>query len=297
MLAPRTGFRILQAFFAGALAFAAASAQGSEAWVVCLRTTYLTGYVGQAACEGLSWHDKLYFFNSNPEAVSVKLLGVSNGPLNPYAQDITVPAGSLFAANVSAPPVSWDPCVSSCPVTIFVARVDVPDGVLMSSRLEVVSSEVFASDSVCPLGGPLDFIPGEFAGVPLPVRRELTPTAVRQYHLGIDAGSAGFGAAAADARTNIGIYNQASVTANGTIETRRGCDDMVIERRVVTIPPNSIVQFNGLSSNTSGCGAGIKAPRHTAYAIVTVDQPSFSYAITLRNDLPPKFAGTAPVTQ
>lgn len=297
MQARRTGGKILLTAFAGALALASASARGSDAWVVSLRTTYLTGYVGQAACEGLSWQDKLFFFNANAEPALVTLLGVSNGPMNPHAQDITIPANSLFAASVAGPPISWDPCVSSCPVTIFVAHLDVPDGVFVSSRVEVVSSGFSTPGIVCPLGEPLDFIPGEYAGLPLPVKRELTPAGAPQYHLGIDAGSAGIGLAAAEARTNIGIYNAATVTANATIESHRGCDDVVIERRTVTIPPNSIVQLNGLSSSTSGCGDGIKAPRHTAYAIITVDQPGLSYAITLRNDLSPKFAGTTPVTQ
>lgn len=291
---PGTRGRLLLVALVGALTVTPPSARGAEAWVVCFATAPVH-YAGEPGCESLAWQDLQYFFNSNPTAATVRLLGTSNGPRSPLAQDITIGANSLFARSAGAgvEGLAWDPCLGSCPVTIFVAHLDVPEGVFLSSRAEVFALAVGAC--------PPEVRPKVLAGLPLPVKRELTPAGVPQQHLGIDTGTddgAAGGASSASARTSIGIYNPAAVAANATIEIRRGCDDVVIERRTVTVPPNSLVQFGGFAWDTSGCGffKG-KAPSYSAYAVVTVDQPSFSYAISLRNDMPPKFAGTAPVTQ
>jgi hypothetical protein len=271
------------------------AAQAREAWLLGFHTEPIR-YPGEPDCEALQWQDKEYFFNSKATPAVVRLLGISNGPKPVGAQDITIPANSLFATSISQPPFRWDPCVFSCDVTIFVAHVDIPEGVLISSRAEVVSSLFTMPDTICPLPG---FTAKVFAGQPLVVKLGLAPAGSPQYHLGIDIGTDtdGDSGAAGDTRASIGVYNQASVVANATIETRRGCDDALIERRNLTIPPNTVFQFGGFSTDTSGCGAGIKTPRYAVYAIVTVDQPGFSYAISLRNDMLPTFVGTSPMTQ
>lgn len=286
---------LLVGLFASAVALVPAAALASDAWVLGFRTTYIR-YPGEADCEALSWQDKLYFFNANSAAATVRLIGISNGGTNRTGLGLTIASKTSFSVSASSSALPWDPCLGGCPVTLFVAHLDVPAGVSISSRAEVISTLLPMPDTVCPLPG---FKARVFAGLSLPVKKELTPAGVPQYHLGIDAGTDtdGESGPAADARTNIGIYNQAGVTANATIETRRVCDDLVIEQRTVSVPANSVIQFGGLSSDTASCVETIKSPRYAAYAVVTVDQPSFSYAMTLRNDMVPEFAGTSAVTQ
>jgi len=89
-----------------------------------------------------------------------------------------------------------------------------------------------------------------------------------------------------DGRTNVGVFNAGSVAATATVELRRGCDDVLVASRSVAVPPNSIVQLNGLPFASEGCSA-IRTAAYETYVVVTVDQPSFSYAITLSNKRPP----------
>jgi hypothetical protein len=177
----------------------------------------------------------------------------------------------------------------ACASTVFVAHLDVPDGMFVSSRAEVDDS----SDA-CPSG---ELKTRTLAGLALPVVRALTPPRVLQYHLGIDAGTddcPSSSCGAASARITIGIYNGGAADATAIVETRRGCDDKIMERRVVSVPSNTVLQFGGFPSDTSGCsGVNRKTSGSSIYAVVTMDQPGFSYAISLRNDMPPYLSGSA----
>jgi hypothetical protein len=230
------------------------------------------------------------FFNSQPTLETVRLLDLSNGlPTQPH--NITLFGNSLHAESFA----SMDGCFAqdSCPATIFVAHLDVPDGVTVSSRAEVND----LPEDTCP-SAPAGS--RTLAGLPLPVKRELTPPRVLQYHLGVDTGTdacAGPSCGSASSRITIGIYNAGAVTATAIVETRRGCDDKTMERRIVMVPSNSVVHAGGFPSDTSGCAAFEgKAPNYSMYAVVSMDQPGFSYAISLRNDAPPYLSGTAPVS-
>jgi len=119
----------------------------------------------------------------------------------------------------------------------------------------------------------------------MPVTRELVTRGLPQIHLGTDIGGNAAGMAD-DGRTNVGVFNAAAAVATATVELRRSCDDVVVERRTATIPPNTIVQLNGFSSIFQGCTA-INTGAYESYVVVTVDQPSFSYVITLSNQRPP----------
>lgn len=265
-------------------------ATGSEVWIVGLGTSPIH-YSGLPDCESLAWRDKQYFFNSNGTAATVRLLDISNVAANPLVQEFTIPPNSLSSIT-AVDTLPLNACQFSCPPTVFAAHLDVPSGVSISSR-----AEILALGFECPAG----IVPRVLAGLTLPVKRSLISAGVPQYHLGIDTGTdadAVDSAFAASSRTSVGVYNDGSVAANGTVEIRRGCDDVVIERRAVTIPAKSLIQFGGFASDTSGCGSSQgKAPSYALYAVVLVDQPSFSYAISLRNDTPPTFVGTSPMTQ
>jgi hypothetical protein len=127
----------------------------------------------------------------------------------------------------------------------------------------------------------------------MPVVRELTPPGVPQVHLATDIGGDVSGVAD-DGRTNVGVYNASSVLATATVELRRGCDGVLVASRSAAIPPNTIVQLNGFPFASQGCSTINTAPYET-YVVVTVDQPSFTYAITLSNSRPPFTpVGTSP---
>ena len=120
----------------------------------------------------------------------------------------------------------------------------------------------------------------------MPVVQTLTSAGVPQVHLGTDIGSADLGGTPGNGRTNVGIYNAGSVAASATVELRRACDGVLVASQAVAIPANSIVQLVGFSSVFQGCTA-IDTAAFESYVVVTVDQPSFSYAVTLSNDRPP----------
>ena len=265
----------------------ASSAYASDAWVVSLGTGPIH-YAGQPDCFSIRWHDMQHFFNSNATLETVRVLGLSNNvPLAPSPQNITLFGNSLYASSFS----SLDKCLTDgvCASTVFVAHLDVPHGMFVSSRAEVDDSP-----GACPSG---ELKTRTLAGLPLPVVRALTPPRVLQYHLGIDAGTVDCpspSCGSASARITIGIYNGGVADATAIIETRRGCDDKIMERRVVTVPANTVLQFGGFPSDTSGCGGvDAKTPKSSIYAVVTMDQPGFSYAISLRNDMPPYLSGGA----
>jgi len=114
----------------------------------------------------------------------------------------------------------------------------------------------------------------------MPVVRTLTPPGVAQVHLGTDIGGDSVGSD--DGRTNIGVYNAGSAIALATAQLRRACDGSLLETRSGFIPPNTIIQLNNFSSVFTGCSA-LRAAPYEAYVVVTVDQPSLSYAVTLSN--------------
>jgi hypothetical protein len=115
----------------------------------------------------------------------------------------------------------------------------------------------------------------------MPVVRALKPAGEPQIHLSTDIGgdSGGFGI---DGRTNVGIYNGGAAPASASVELRRACDGTLLEQRSAEIPANTIIQLSGFSEVFDGCSK-LETAGFETYVVVTADQPSFSYAITLSN--------------
>jgi len=63
-----------------------------------------------------------------------------------------------------------------------------------------------------------------------------------------------------------------------------------MDSRTISIPADSIQQVLGLSTRTGiDCpGVPFTTAIYSTYTLVTVDQPSFSYAVTLSNEMPPQ---------
>ena len=90
-------------------------------------------------------------------------------------------------------------------------------------------------------------------------------------------------------RTNIGIYNAGTGTASAFVELRRGCDDRLLDRRLISVPAKTIIQVPGPSFSPDvvpGCTA-LNTTASVNYAVINADQPTFSYIATLANQLPP----------
>lgn len=75
---------------------------------------------------------------------------------------------------------------------------------------------------------------------------------------------------------NVGIFNAGPETASATIELRRFCDDVVVDSRTLSVPPNTLVQTNGLLTGADAPGCPPPDPLKR-YTVVTVSQPSLVY--------------------
>lgn len=237
------------------------------------------GPLAEPPCGYLSWADHLIFHNSTSQEASVRLLGVSNGPRRVGALDLPIPPGRT--SSISGTALDWNP---DSPATLFVNRLDVPSGTLVSSRLEAV----IGVGAPCPVSTERRVV----TSLPLAIFRALTPPNARQFHLATHLGSNRAGSPS-DARLNVGIFNASSVAASATIEVRRGCDESIVATRHLVVPPNTIIQAQNVNASSppflgscSSLGFPYRAFDYTLYAVVVVDQPSFSYAVTLSNELP-----------
>jgi hypothetical protein len=272
--------RILFAFW---IALPPVAVAGTDLFVVRFNT--LRAPVPFPPCGGLVYQDELIFHNSGPTDAAINLLGVSNGTA-PNSQSLVVPAGttrsSLGACDGCGVQALWAPDPQPL---LWVAHLYVPDSVQIVSRLLVLAGSPPSCPSF-PVGSARTY-----AGLPMPVVRSLTPAGIRQVHLGTDIGGDP-GGTADDGRTNVGIYNAGSVAASASIELHRACDASILEARTVVVPANSIIQVNGFANAFQGC-TRLETATFEAYVTVTVDQPSFSYAVSLSNERPPLLSASS----
>lgn len=118
-----------------------------------------------------------------------------------------------------------------------------------------------------------------FGSLPLPIFRQLVPANRQQIHMGADLG-------AMERRTNVILYNGGTEVATATVEYRVACDQSLIERRTVSLQPNTVVQVAGFTDfSRSTCFADL-ATNTTRYVVVTMDQPGFSHVMTVSNEFP-----------
>lgn len=247
--------------------------QADDRWVIRFQTLGSPAGVPDEPCLALFWADRLVLRNTASEAATVRLIGVSNGEKAAVARDITIPAGKSV---VDTPGITtWYP-VPGIGGPIWINHLDVPSGVIVASRGEVLAGV----GPPCGIGND----PRIFGSLAFPVFDRLVQPGVAQYHPAVDLGKDGFGSA--DARINVGIYNAGTGPATATIEIRRECDDFAIDRRVVTVPANTLLQFGGFVTKGSTVGSPCGEELYRDYAVVIVDQPSLSYAVTASNQLP-----------
>jgi hypothetical protein len=270
-----TASRLRAAVTAGAAFLVVGSACAREVFVVRFNTLRSPAFA-EPPCTFLSYRDDIVLWNPTVAEKTVRLIGVSNGA-TPVALPLTIPPGQVRTSEGDeAAFATWAPTPQPL---LWVAHLDLPDGVQIVSRLLVPTFASAGCDGGS--GGALR----TYAGIPMPVIDALSPPSSPQIHLATDIGGNG-GGTADDGRTNVGIYNGGTITAHAIVELRRACDGGVIDTVQTEVPANSISQVTGLSAAFNGCTA-IHAGTYESYVVVTVDQPSFSYAITLSNQRPP----------
>ncbi len=255
------------------LAGLAAPLRAADVWVV---RAIAHGHSLAQDC-GVVWADRLTFLNDSSQEAVVRLVSVSNGDLRAAPIPLTLPPGGAREIRNDFPfggDLEWHPSVSDSLVPLAVARLDVPEGVVTSSRIEVREA--------CPAAIPLGFSTRSVQGsILMEARKSLVPAGERQLHLGTDIGYRFNGEAfvTISNRINVGVYNGGASPATAAIEVRRSCDSGLIDRKFVTLRPNTIQQFGGFSnpgSAVAGC--------FETYVAVTMDQPGFSYALAFSNE-------------
>jgi hypothetical protein len=219
-------------------------------------------------CDTLTWRDNLTFYNATDSTVTVRVLGISNGTPSSTSPDrIDIPPGHVVWADLVLRS-AWLPIDNRAP-GIWMMHLDVPEGVIIESRDEMFQGSACISSP---------FPPSSLGKVSLPVFRAAVPANQPQVHLGTDIGSK-------DARINVGIYNQSDVIANAHIEVRRSCDNSLVDSRDVQIPPDSLVQFAGFRKGLNICGSNASTFNWLRYTVITVDEPSMTFATALSGEL------------
>jgi hypothetical protein len=239
----------------------------------------------------VGWSSETFFHNSTDTVQTVQFLGVSNGSARPDAKPLLVPPHETVKIWPNDL-LNWDPTPGTI---LWVNRLDVPTGVIVANR---VTSNVFdvsfdTSGITC-----LARVTTH-AGLPLPVVATLVPAGTAQYFLGTDVGSDVSADRLTDARLNVGVYNGGSVSATaivsvycGFVGSETGFPNSLVLTDRIQIPANTVVQKTVLSTTTATTGCLAGGVESFSYATVTVDQPSFGYAIGLANGTLPKFPGT-----
>jgi hypothetical protein len=241
-----------------------------------------------------AWSSETFFHNSTDAVQTVQFLGVSNGSARPNATPLSVPPHQTVKIIGYDPFLNWDPMPGTI---LFVTRLDVPTGVIVANRVASTVYDVGPDPTHIPCIGR----PTNYAGLPLPVVGTLVPAGTAQYFLGTDVGSDP-AAAQLDARLNVGVYNGGTASATATVRvycgdsgSAAGFPNSLVLSNQIQIPGNAVIQKTVVASTLlSGCPIG--GNESFWYATVTVDQPSFAYAIGLANGALPTFPGTVALT-
>lgn len=239
---------------------------------LCAAPAHVIRFIASGArtglCDTLTWHDDLTFFNTTDATVTIQVLGISNGtPSSTSPASIDLPPGQVVCAD-HVLGSAWLPMNDRAP-GLWIMHLEVPEGVIIESRDEMFQGNACTTSP---------FPPSSLGKVSLPVFRAAVPANQPQVHLGTDLGSK-------DARINVGIYNQSQVVANAQIEVRRSCDNSLVDARDVQVPPDALVQITGFQKGLNTCGSDPSTYNWLRYTVVTVDQPSMTFAASLSGEL------------
>lgn len=210
----------------------------------------------------LVWNADAILHNVTDEVRTARVVATSVGP-SPRGDSVTLNShhSSALSRLLDRPDI-----VGSA--SMWVTRLDVPEGVKVEGRLEYVFD-------ICGHTRP----PNTTAAgvVAMPVFERLAPASERQMHFGTDLGTQ-------LSRYNVGVYNAAEVSATAVVEvTRPACQGDAKVVRSFTVPARTLVQ-ESLFNIGRGCVGQLNdgsVGDWVTYTSVTVDQPSLSYIVTL----------------
>lgn len=260
--------RVFAALLAG-LAMATCSL-AADAWVIRFRTQSPYRYFEPPCGPAVYWTSEVLFHNTSDKPQTVRLLsGTGTFPAVVSGAMVIGPHSTRSTVQGRADAEIGDDN-SPSPSGVGVHHFDVPDGVAIGSRADMFANDPTTS---CFFGTGF-FILGS---LPLPVFRQLVPANQPQVHLGADLGIN-------PRHTNVIIYNGGTAPATATIEYRAACDEALVERRLVSLQPNTVAQVVGLTDAVDQiCHTGDTAEPTTRYVTVTMDQPGFSHVMTVSN--------------
>jgi hypothetical protein len=204
-----------------------------------------------------------FFRNTSGSTQPVNLLGVSNGVLATSPGTLTIPASSIrvVAQNIGPPGINWFPQPFPGVGPVWVMRLDLPAGVILSSRIEVGAASL--------IPGLVDDLVYDTAS--LPVFSALVPAGLAQTWLGVDK-------AQRDRPIHAYVYNAGASVATATINIVQDCTNATLASMSFTVSPNTAVMK--VFPSTQLLGLDCTDPfvyNHARYATVSVDQPSLSY--------------------
>jgi hypothetical protein len=225
-------------------------------------------------CSELLWAADTVFYNLTSADAVVTLLGVSNGEVHtgaPTTFSVKADSAASIRQKVGG---AWQPTNGPA---LWVYRLNIAAGI-------EADSEMFPSllNRMCP--GPVVVLQ-PFGKARLPVFKKLVPSGHKQVLTGLTLGDQA-------SRVNIAIYNAGTEPAGATLEMHRACDGVLVQTRSVVVPSNVIQQFGAFSlpETDVACTKAYNGPNglnRLAYAVVTVTQPSFSFASVLSNEQSP----------
>ena len=239
--------------------------RGAEVYVLRFRTDVI--YADATRCLTTGWQDELLFHNPTNTEKVIRLLSATSGAVARAGEVAVEPGTTASTLTDAGIGLGGDPFG----FVLVVNKLDVPQGVVISSRADVYGPPIRCGS------GPPPGLNHSFGNLPLPVFRSLAAPNERQIHLPTDLG-------VQKRRTNVIVYNAGAVSATAHVELRAGCDDALIAERFVAIPSNSVIQVTGLTDEPERACSAARTQFFTRYVAVTVDQPSLSHTTTISNE-------------
>ena len=232
-------------------------------------------------CPGVSiYRDQLFFHNTTDTDLTVRAIGGSNGYLPPN-DPLILPANRsrsvpIVALGLGGVIKKWTPLDR---YVLVVNRLEVPDGVVVESRGEMIGRGLTVPCFCVGCAG--SEVLGSF---PLPVVRTLTPANVPEFHLDSELGT---GLGEVGSVTNVGVYNGGSADTTARIEVRAACDDRLLEARTLAVPTATLMYSTGLRNTfaATSCATEDTAANYSRYVTVTMSQPGFSFVLS-RSEVP-----------
>jgi len=223
-------------------------------------------------CSRVFWDADAVFYNLGSQDEVVTLAGVSNGGVIPGIPSSFHVAPGRTTTLRQALGIPWEP--GSVP-PVWIVHVNAPSSLLVESAMPLSVTGGGGSDRFCRI--PV-FFKQQYGKTQLPVFRSVVPAGQRQVIHGLSIGDV-------PGHINVAVYNAGADFASATIEVHRACDGAITESRNVVVEANAVQQVTGFAVPDSATACAPLDPSAAltdlAYVVVTIDQPSITFASIL----------------